>query len=281
MKIRLIATDLDGTLMAKNHVSISERNIRALQQASSRGIKIVVASGRPQVDVTNVLDDLKVTDYAVLCNGAVTVDIRNNRILSSEGVSYNIWSELYDTLLEQEATFELYHQGKSYIQTKVREKYNDVNLPNEFIEQLTSNLICCDNVKEALKGQEVEKINVLFTPEHGRRYIEDKLKQYSDITVASALPGNLEITSQGVNKGKSLKDLCKGLNIFPEEVMVFGDSNNDLEMLNWAKWSFAMENATKEANAAAGYHTKSNIDDGVAQAIEQYILNQKADIKRI
>lgn len=273
MNIKLIATDLDGTLMQKDHVSISERTVKAIQKASEKGIYIAVASGRTWVNISKVLVRLGVTDYALLSNGALTVDTRNDKIIYSETMPYEKWHNLFDILLQHEAVFELFYEGKSYIETAMLQKYVTPNLPAVFIEELTASVIAYENVRQKMKGLNIEKFNVLVTPEKHMAHLTSTLKQFEDFAVTSAIPGNLEITRKGVNKGRALKKLCSDLNISSEDVMVFGDSNNDLEMLSWAKWSFGMENATKEAKETARYITESNIEDGVAQAIEHYVLN--------
>ena len=83
----------------------------------------------------------------------------------------------------------------------------------------------------------------------------------------------MELTAPGVNKGSAVQALCARLGLAPEQVMAFGDAGNDLELLRWAGWSFAMGNASDEAKAAARYVTGSNTEAGVAMAVERYFLD--------
>ena len=71
-----------------------------------------------------------------------------------------------------------------------------------------------------------------------------------------------------------MRKLCDILGVSPEETMAFGDAGNDLQMLSYVKWSFAMDNASDEAKAAARYLTASNDQDGVALAVEKYVLER-------
>lgn len=83
----------------------------------------------------------------------------------------------------------------------------------------------------------------------------------------------MELTATGVNKGSAVQALCAKLGLGPEQVMAFGDAGNDLELLRWAGWSFAMDNGSDEAKAAARYTTGTNREGGVGMAVEQYLLN--------
>jgi len=111
---------------------------------------------------------------------------------------------------------------------------------------------------------EVEKIPAIRT----------ELKSTLDgkLSITTSKPTFLEITNYGVNKGSALTILASRLGIDRENIMAIGDSGNDIEMLQFAKWSVAMENATVEAKAAACFKTGTNNANGVAEAIEKFVL---------
>lgn len=129
-----------------------------------------------------------------------------------------------------------------------------------------------DDLEASLAGQTIEKVNVFSMPKQYYTPLLTALNQTGLFEVSSAIIGNIEINTRGVDKRAGLKRLCAELCIEPENVMAFGDATNDLGMLRWAKWSFAMENAHEPARNAARYKTASNEEDGVAQAIERYVL---------
>ena len=149
--------------------------------------------------------------------------------------------------------------------------HND-SLPPAFIERLIARLTIVDDLEESLAGQTIEKVNVFSMPEENYEPLLAALHQTGLFEVSSAIIGNMEVNARGVEKGAGLKRLCTELHIEPENVMAFGDATNDLGMLRWAKWSFAMENAHEQAKSAARYKTASNEEDGVAQAIERHVL---------
>ena len=92
------------------------------------------------------------------------------------------------------------------------------------------------------------------------------------LEMVTSFAENLEFTAVGVNKGTAVQALSARLGLGPEQVMAFGDAGNDLEMLAWAGWSFAMANASVEAKKAARYETGSNAEGGVGMAVERWLL---------
>ena len=82
----------------------------------------------------------------------------------------------------------------------------------------------------------------------------------------------MELNAPGVHKGRALAALAQRLGLTADQVMAFGDADNDLEMLEYARWSFAMGNAAPEAKAAAKHVTGANDEGGVAMAVEEYVL---------
>ena len=151
-------------------------------------------------------------------------------------------------------------------------RFHNESLPAAFIERLAARLTIVDDLEASLAGQTIEKVNVFSMPKQYYTPLLTALNQTGLFEVSSAIIGNIEINTRGVDKRAGLKRLCAELCIEPENVMAFGDATNDLGMLRWAKWSFAMENAHEPARNAARYKTASNEEDGVAQAIERYVL---------
>lgn len=275
MKVEMIAMDLDGTLLMEDHLHISERNKETLLKASREGIRIVIASGRPYVGIQDVLEQLPFADYALTCNGAVVVDVRTGELVHKEGMDYEQWKPVYDILKHHDILFEMYVDGKAYMEKKLFDRYGNDQLSEEFVERLKANLIPMDDGRELFKGKPVEKIASLAADPEGNTTLKEELEALPGLALTSSIPGNLEINSKTTNKGCGLAALCDKIGIRAEQVMAFGDAGNDLEMLAFAGWSYAMENASPQAKEAARFVTASNKEDGVAVAVEA-ILNNKA-----
>ncbi len=269
--VKMIALDLDGTLMYTDHLTVTEGNRNALKFAHEKGAKIAVATGRTLAIIDGVFQQAPEIDYIMYSNGAGVFDRRSNEIICKSFMSFDFCGDILKTLLtEYEAFIELYIDGVDYIDAK-RIKYFDGNeiLPKEFLEKLTVQMTAVDDLYETARGKEIEKLTIYIPDkkEFGRAW--NWLSGIDGIELASSLPISMEFTKKGVNKGYALDAMCKALGITADECMAFGDAGNDCEMLKYSRYSFAMENATEECKASAKYLTKSNGEDGVAHGIMQ------------
>ncbi len=266
--IKMIVTDLDGTLFKSDHLTISERNIRALKLAGEKGIKIVISSGRAYCLLGDVLTLTK-ADYVMTSNGAASFD-SDGKLLSSDAMDYESWSRLYEVLLKNDIGTEVYCEGNIYIREEELKNYHNPFLGKEALEVLKESLIPCDNVLESLKGKKAEKLHSIYITAENFAYYKTVFEK-AGVEVTSSISGNMEINKKGTNKGKGLERLCSALKISLNEVMAFGDEENDIEMLKIVGFSYAVKNASDAVKAAAKYVTESNDDDGVAVEIEKIL----------
>lgn len=270
MTIKLIVTDLDGTLMSTDHLTISERNKEAFKRASNMGIKVVLASGRTLSIMKDVVDQLDKVDYVIVSNGAGIIDLKTNIEIYNNGLQYDTLLKLADLVDEYRGGYEIYADGQCYMLRNTLDQFVNPELSDEFMAELKTAINPIESLAE-LKDLQIEKVNVLDVKEEDKKSLFLKLKDFNDIELTSSMPGNLEVNGVGVHKGKALEALCKSLKIGQDEVMAFGDGGNDVEMLKWARYSYAMENASYDAKKAARFVTKTNGDDGVAIQIEKML----------
>lgn len=268
--IKLVAVDLDGTLFGRDHKSVSQRNVNALKKLSENNVKVVIASGRTYSQITNVIKRVGVADYIVCSNGASVIDVKGN-VIATDYMEYEKWKKIYDILFENKIATEVYVDGKTYMDRCFDNSYYNKALKGDFIEELKSLINFCDNVTEALKDRGIEKLSAVYVPAEKQEALENRFKEMN-MAVTSSIPFNMEINKWGVSKEKGLKMLCEKLGIMREEVMAFGDGNNDIEMLKWAGLSFAMGNADEKVKKSAKYVTETNENDGVAVEIEKLIF---------
>ena len=271
--IRLICLDMDGTLLDDDHATVPQRNITALRAAAERGAAAVISSGRAWDLLREVDAQLGVTKYAVLSNGAAVLDVASGEWLYRNCLSDQTRIPLIDLLLEWGLPFEVYCQGKNYIQQDRRELVLASAATPQFRQILANYSQFPAYLNDALPAGTVEKIHVFYVPPERRQELVERALGWGPLSVATSFQNNMEFTAPGVNKGTAVQALCTRLDLGPEQVMAFGDAGNDLELLRWAKWSFAMANATEEAKQAARYVTGSNREAGVGMAVEQYLLN--------
>lgn len=127
---------------------------------------------------------------------------------------------------------------------------------------------------DQMSGKGLDKVHAIFANSEEVKAARKRLEEL-DVVISGSIGSNLEMNAPGVHKGEGLLILGKLLGIEREEIMACGDGGNDLEMIKTAGLGVAMDNATDEVKAAADYITCSNEEDGVAKAIEKFVLNEK------
>ena len=271
--IRLICLDMDGTLLDDDHATVPPRNVAALRAAAERGAAVTIASGRAWSLLQGVNDQLGVTRYAVLSNGAAVLDVATGEWIYRRPMEPNARRTILTLLLDWGLPFEVYCEGENYIQADRTEQVVGSALSPEFAQVLRSVSHFPEDLNAALEGKAVEKIHIFHVPPECRQELLDAVEACGPLAVTTSLGENMELTAPGVNKGSAVQALCARLGLGPDQVMAFGDAGNDLELLGWAGWSFAMGNASDEAKAVAHYTTGTNREGGVGMAVEQYLLN--------
>ena len=275
MAIKLIVTDMDGTLFDDDHATIPAKNIAALRAARERGVKLALASGRPWSILRDAVEQLGGVDYAILANGAAIRDAKTGEHIYENGFPNPQAVSLIEALVREDLPFEIYCRGQNFIRPKDADRLGDALLSPSFAEiYLKRGVKLTSDLAAALEGRAMEKINLFYAPPERQEALRAIVQATGPVEISNALERNMEFNFGGASKGEALAVLAARLGLAPEEVMAFGDANNDLTMLSWAGWSFAMANAMAGVKAVAKYQTASNHEAGVGQAVERYVLGQ-------
>lgn len=273
MSIKLIASDLDGTLMSTDHLTVAPRTKNALVSAQNKGIKIAIATGRALSFTAGVTAQIPFVDYVVCSNGASVYDRKNGKFIYRNTVSAEITSKAVKLLASLPVYYNIYIDGEIYVQRGAEQYFENTGLPTVFLEEFASRLTVCDDIISATEGKEAELIDVFYGNADLKNIIFDFFEAHG-LVLTSALAGVVSATAVGADKGTALKGLGEILDIKADEMMSFGDASNDSTMLKYAYYSFAMENGDEICKASARFSAPSNAEDGVAQMIEKYALSE-------
>lgn len=271
MSIKIIATDLDGTLMAPDHITVTERTKNTLLKAHNKGIKIAIATGRTLGFITPVINQIPFTDYVIFSNGASVYDLNEKKIIYKNHIPPNLTAEILAKLNDSTVYYNTYVDSEVYIQENKQQFYSSRELPADFLKIFMESSVLCENLCETLTGQSAEIIAVYSADESIRQSLAEYFKSLG-LLVTASLKDEIEATVPSANKGDALSHLCGILNITSEEAMSFGDAMNDMQMIEFAKYSFAMGNACEELKKKARHTALSNAEDGLAKAVEEYAL---------
>lgn len=268
MTYKMIVLDMDDTLLQDDH-TISERTKKALMDAQEFGIKVVLASGRPTFAMYATAEELKLKEFGSFIlsyNGAKIINCQTNEELFSSTLPAETAHKLYDLSRRENVWIHTY--TGDLIVTEAANQYTDIEatitgLPIEvvgsFVEAVSEPVVKVLMLEEPTILAEVEK------------KLQKELE--GELTVLRSKPYFLEFTELGVTKGTSLNHLIQKLGITREEVIAIGDSYNDLAMIEFAGLGVAMGNAPDDIKAKANFVTDTNMNDGVAKVVEEFVLN--------
>lgn len=269
--VKLIALDMDGTLMSPDHVTVSVENRKALREAHDRGIKISIATGRTLSIIGDVCRQVPEVDYIIFSNGAGVYDRRENKVIYENPMKWEFCEPIIRYLDSNPLMTEIYCDGKSYMRSDCV-KYLDPSLyPSEFLNMIINGTVFCDDVCDELKGRDIEKFTIHFGDEATLGKVNQYLSSLDNIALTASFTASLEFTYLTADKGTALEGMCRVLGIDASECAAFGDADNDLPMIVFSGYGFAMGNATENVKRNAKYVTKSNAEDGVAAGIRQII----------
>ena len=279
--IKLIASDMDGTLLNDEH-TISEENIKAIKIAEERGCHFTIVTGRDYSGVKNFFQEFDLKCECILSNGAEYRDVNGN-VIESVYMNKDSVKIVFDILNDAGLCIQLMTNKGSYVTNKESDKKAIIDrfkLFNpkmneeeviEFVEKFHTErgMKYIDDVYEILESNvEVLKIVTFDNDEKLIANLKEKLKKStSDLAVASTFSNDIEISDIEAQKGLILAKTIKKMGIDKSEVIVLGDSFNDYSMFTEFENSYAMENAIPEIKEIAKYITDSNNNDGVAKAI--------------
>lgn len=272
MAVKIIVSDLDGTLMAPDHLTVTAATKAALIKANDAGIRIAIATGRTLSLIKNVTDQIPFADYVICSNGACVYDRNAGEFIYTKLIPADETAAAVTLLNSLPIYYNVYLEGRIYVQKGSERFFVNPDMPQDFIEKFVASTVQCDDLLESIKGKGAELIDVFAADPAVKDGVlqEFRSKGYE---IASAAPGVNSATAAGVNKGAALLGMCERLGITPDEAMAFGDAENDAPMLRIVGLSFAMANGTESCKLAAKAIAPSNAEDGVAQMINKYALN--------
>lgn len=274
--IKLIALDMDGTLLNQAGV-LSRRNKAALEAAMEQGIHVVIATGRVFSALPRDVTAVSGIEYAITSNGANIVRLMDLKTIYSNLILRSSVEKLLDIIGDPTIMTEVFFDHDVFAEKHCLDNLEAFGITAQKSKNYTlSTRRPVESVLDLIKSNEsqLENINLIFSDQEKRAAVWKRLERMEDVTVTSSMPFNLEIGGATTSKASAMLHLAKLLGIGAAEIMACGDSENDLAMLECAGLSVAMENAGRAVRERADFITKSNAEDGVAYAVEQFALNR-------
>jgi Cof subfamily protein (haloacid dehalogenase superfamily) len=286
--MKLIALDMDGTLLSSKHV-IPEENLKAIYAAQNAGHIVMICSGRAKEHITAFLAESGLDCPVVASSNGAVVSV-NNEIISEVSMSRQVVRDVTAKLEKEHAPYKLY-TNKGIFTThnwseKVKKEFNEAEFKHEkctpeelirFTEDIPNAMAMqyVNDVEELLQDEEivVHKFFVLTLDTKKQAHLRETMAQ-PEIMVTSSLWNNVEIMDKDGHKGNGIKAVAKHYNIPIEDTIAMGDNYNDVGMLDVAGFSIVMENGEQDLKEKYDAVTLTNDENGVAHAIYKYVLEK-------
>ena len=293
---KLVAIDLDGTMLNKYGV-ITENTKNVIKKVQEKGVEVIIASGRPINSVKNFSKEINSQKYFISGNGAITYDIKNDKILyenilnknkvvqvikicEENSIYYNVYTENgiiaknlnYNTLYYYKENINKSEENKTHINI-VENIYDYIENRDEKILKI----MICDGSKTIFnsimkKIREITDIEILDVSHMSRKIIKQGTEEIALEYFYT------EISAKDVDKWNALEKLIELMNITKEEVVTIGDNANDIKMLKNAGLGVAMGESAPYVKECANEVTTSNDNDGVAVILEKIFLDKNVNL---
>ncbi|MDD3122942.1 MAG: Cof-type HAD-IIB family hydrolase [Candidatus Izemoplasmatales bacterium] len=268
--IKLIATDLDGTLL-NGSGKLSHRTIEVFEELKNKHCYIVIASGRTSEEIIEIVRPLGLVNYdrafLIAYNGVSTVKTIPYQILDELMLKPNQTKEIIDLILNSNMKVHIFARNKMYISQNIEYILKINTVPTYEVTKV--------NMPKYQVKEDIYKV-LVYDEEKKLDLFKASLDPYwfAKYHIFKSSSQLLEFVHKQGSKGDALKRICNYLDICPSEVLAFGDEENDISMIEYAEVGVAMANAKAEVKDKAKIITLSNEFDGVAEVIKHYVLDR-------
>ena len=275
MDIRLIALDLDGTLLDSKTKLISDENLYALTKAAEKGAFIVPATGRFFEAMPECVRKLPFLRYAITINGAKVIDVKTQDVIYTAEMPLARGLQVLEYYKSIDVAYDAYiddngYMGKDHIDRI--EEYLDTPVYCETVRRMR---IPVEDLIPFVKsrGHGIQKTQMFTTDRAKLVKARDQLSEmFPDLIATSSLKNNLEVNAKEATKGQALAALAKHLGIERRHIMAFGDGGNDFDMIAFAGTGIVMAGGVGSLKKHAAFTTLSCDGNGVAYAINKLMF---------
>jgi len=262
MRYKLIALDLDGTLLNDRH-EITPQTRETVRRAHDEGAKIVLCTGRGPMSTLPILDMLGLEGTVITHNGAATVYSEGRKLLHEFSFVPGERAEAFRYMREKGLHFDVCTPFEMYVESMSPEEkamYAKFYVEPEVIEDVTS---LPEIVKLTISSASADLITVTQRELNANNLL-------GGLNVIRSGDYFIDVMHEQATKGNALKHFADSLNIPSEQVLAIGNYYNDLEMIRFAGLGIAMDNSPAQVKDEADAVTASNNEDGVAAALNKY-----------
>ena len=272
MDLRLIALDLDGTTL-NSQGKVSPYTKEILEKALSKGIHVVIASGRALSAIPEDVLNIRGLKYMITSNGSSIFELPDNRRIYANDMKPGVVMSVLTIMQGTHFPFEAFIGGHAYTMQAYYDCPTDFGVPERMNRYVQTTRTPVSDMSAFIMEHcdEIEGVDMIVPDMTQKQQLIDELSGIDNLYITSSEKYYIEMASGSVSKASALQALAAQFHITPEQVMAFGDSDNDIELLSYAGCGVAMQNATANLLTAASAVTRSNNEDGVAFYLESFL----------
>ena len=284
-KMPIIFSDVDGTLYDHSKIP-NQQTIEDIKFAKENNAHFNICTGNPYFERMRWLTKLIDVDYLISSSGAHIIDIKNDKTIYSKSIQKLIFNKIL-TIAKSEGIQLCFWDENNYFLLNNDSLWNDEILEYHFTNEATKKMFPQIYSNEDIRPLKVEIYSKAYNDEKKvKKELNNLFNLFKDIdgidiTLTSI---NIEIQAKNVNKGEAilwlLKNVYNNININQNDIMVIGDSNNDYSMIILSNYSYAMANASNLILTSASYFTSSVEQNGLGEAIIDYLYRFKNVVKK-
>lgn len=267
--IRLIVSDLDGTLLRDDH-TLSEYTKAVIHKVSEQGIDFMLATGRIFGGARQYAKELKLNTPILACNGALIKEA-SGKLLYGKPMTDETLGEVFRLLTDQNYYFHCYGEDSFYTRKFGNNLSAFYSFNNDLPEEERFPMVEIEPM-ELLGKDTIYKVLARCKGEEERKALYRDLTEITGTSVTVSWHNTFDICADEVSKATAIQRYADKYGIRQSEILCFGDNYNDMDMLQYAGVGVAVVNGVKELKEAADYVTASNNEDGVAKAIEKFVF---------
>ncbi len=269
--IRMIAADLDGTLLDAER-AVSTETLRVIGQIRSMGVKVVLATGRTYAGMRGIYDVLGLDSPVITNNGGLIYDPATETVLAGNPLPASILRDLLEWLDARQIYNQFYTRDTIYTRRLrfLSEEWAKKNASLPDRQRIRIELLGDGPLPEALGTEPFYKLLVMDKDPEVIADVQRHIDTIPELETTISIENGLDILCAGISKGYGLKRLAEVLGVRQEEIMAFGDQENDIEMLQYAGIGVAMENAPDHVKIHADRIAPLHHEDGLAQFLKDY-----------
>jgi Cof subfamily protein (haloacid dehalogenase superfamily) len=259
---RLAAIDLDGTLLGPDK-TISPENIAAVDRLHQSGVTVIIASGRRHQNSVRFQRQLRLSGPIIACQGGLIRDGESGNVIEAHFLPQSVTRQIIGEAEKRDIQVIYYHLDHLYVAERNNQWVHLYEARVGERAEILPNL-------EQLDGRRALKLVWYGDPEILNKIRPEMSAHYGEkVDILSTERENLEFMPRGINKATALAKVAAELGVRPDQVLAFGDGENDVQMLAWAGMGVAMSHGSQAAiNAAKRVSPKGPPETAFARAVD-------------